>query len=74
MATNPALERVARLNRLKLAVTEYVAKEKLRIDTEVRMLKAVARGRRAGEAAGMLPILLVRKAAEKDLEEFLRVE
>jgi hypothetical protein len=72
MAISSAQARIARLERLKAAVTDYVEKEKERIEREVGLLEAVKSGRSAGEGAGTFPIETVSRAAEKDLYAYLR--
>jgi hypothetical protein len=64
--------RRARLDRLEKSTEEYVAQEHKRIKREVKVLKAVLKGRTGGQGADKSVIERANKASEQDLASFLR--
>ena len=65
-------ERDARLKRLQDATTSYVKEEKKRIDTEVKVLEAVLKGRRGGQGAAGDAAAAASTLAQADLDWYLR--
>ena len=61
--------RAARLSALQQAVTNYVTKEKARIDNEVAVMQAILNGRGGGGSAGTQAVQAV---AFNDLADYLK--
>lgn len=70
MASSSFQKRQARLDRLEAAVTTYVNKEKKRIEREVAVLEAVAKGRGWGDL-NQPAINTVTEVAQYELKAFL---